>query len=326
MSLAAAPLPSTSNTEAVIATLRDRLGETWPLPGAGNTAERHRRLFALGREDLSLARLAEAHWDAVAILAEAGREPEAGALYGVWAAEIPGKPLRLTDSCVSGAKVFCSGAGLVDRALVTAGGPQPQLLEFDLRAQPECLTIDLSGWKTAAFASTHTGLVTFHNFAVQPSAFIGEPGWYLARPGFWHGACGPAACWAGGAAGLLDYALAQRRSDAHTLAHVGAIYAEVWGLEAALAAAGDQIDRSPQDIRAGHVRALAVRHLVERAGTDTLRRLTRAFGPHPLALDEAVGRRALELDLYLRQCHAERDLEVLGRVLRESNADSAAAH
>ena len=49
--------------------------ELLPLPGKGNTAERHRRLFKIGREDLSLAKLAEGHWDALAILAENGREP-----------------------------------------------------------------------------------------------------------------------------------------------------------------------------------------------------------------------------------------------------------
>ena len=44
-----------------------------PLPGGGRTPERLRRLAETAREDLSLAKLAEAHWDAVAILVEAGR-------------------------------------------------------------------------------------------------------------------------------------------------------------------------------------------------------------------------------------------------------------
>jgi hypothetical protein len=52
------------------------LRETLPSPGAGATPERHRRLFEVGRVDLSLARLAEAHWDAVAILGEDGRQAQ----------------------------------------------------------------------------------------------------------------------------------------------------------------------------------------------------------------------------------------------------------
>jgi hypothetical protein len=83
------------NAEFLATRLRELVVEQLPLPGTGNTAERHFRLMQIGREDLSLAKLAEAHWDAVSILAEAGRPAEPGALYGVWASEIPGKALRL---------------------------------------------------------------------------------------------------------------------------------------------------------------------------------------------------------------------------------------
>jgi hypothetical protein len=106
--------------------------EDLPLPGKGNTAERHRRLMAVGREDLSLAKLAEAHWDAVAILADAGRRPVEGALYAVWASDTPGEGVRVertdTGYLVSGTKMFCSGAGLVDRALITTGADQAGLM------------------------------------------------------------------------------------------------------------------------------------------------------------------------------------------------------
>ena len=54
---------------------------------------------------------------------------------------------------------------------------------------------------------------------------------------------------------------------------------------------------------------------VRRDATD-LRRLARAYGPHPLAFDEAVSMRYQELDLYLRQSHAERDLHTLGELER----------
>ena len=43
-----------------------------PLPGAGATGQRHEALLQLGRMDLSVARIVEAHTDAIAILAEAG--------------------------------------------------------------------------------------------------------------------------------------------------------------------------------------------------------------------------------------------------------------
>jgi hypothetical protein len=37
----------------------------------------------------------------------------------------------------------------------------------------------------------------------------------------------------------------------------------------------------------------------------------RATGPALLAFDEAVSQRFAELTLYIRQCHAERDLQAL---------------
>ena len=60
-----------------------------------------------------------------------------------------------------------------------------------------------------------------------------------------------------------------------------------------------------------------LRHLVEQECTNILRRLPRAYGPYPLAMNEQTARRYQELDLYLRQSHAERDLESLGRGLKE---------
>ena len=307
-------------------TLQDRFNElcseALPLPGAGDTAARHRRLMAVAREDVSLAKLAEAHWDAIAILAEAGRKPVPGARYAVWASEMPGQALSLKPSgatyVLSGTKQFCTGAGFVTHTLLTVEGSR--LVEVDLQANVERLTLDASAWKTQAFAMTNTCAITFDQVDIGADSVIGEANWYVNRPGFWHGACGPAACWAGGAAGLLPFAMRSKRDDAHTLAHLGAMQAAVWEMEACLDAAGREIDEAArervEDPRSAQVRALQVRHVVERAATEMLQRFARTYGPHPLAMDEAMSRRYQETELYLRQCHGERDLEALGRAMR----------
>jgi alkylation response protein AidB-like acyl-CoA dehydrogenase len=311
------------------ARLRASLGEALPLPGGGETAARHRCLMAIGREDLSLARLAEAHWDAVAILAEAGRTPVADALYGVWASEIPNAPLSFDTSgssrSISGKKVFCSGAGLVDHALVTVGEPDHRLIDIDLKASGSSVRFDDSAWKTIAFHEIRTSTASFSATPVSEKDFIGDAGWYLGRTGFWHGACGPAACWAGGAAGLVDWALEQKRDDPHTLAHLGAMQSSVWALESYLDSAGAEIDKQPEDSCAARIRALMLRHLVEQECTNILRRLPRAYGPYPLAMNEQTARRYQELDLYLRQSHAERDLETLGRGLKSCRSEKTSS-
>jgi hypothetical protein len=298
---------------SLIDTLRTTLRSPPPLPGRGKTPERHRFLFDLGRRDLSLARLAEAHWDAVAILAEAGRQPVPDAVYGVWAAEIPGKSLTLTRNLISGIKPFCSGAGLIDRALVTVAQPTHRLIDIDLRN--DNLGFDSSGWHAHAFAETRTSTVTFSDVQISSDDFVGATDFYLNRLGFWHGACGPACCWAGGAGGLVDWAMQQTRNDPHTLAHLGGMHSGLWCLEALLKVAGCEIDEEPADAQAAHVRALTLRQVVEVHATDILRRLPRAYGPHPLAFDESIANRYQELDLYLRQSHAERDLQALGSAL-----------
>ena len=299
----------------LMARLRSSIEDPMPLPGAGQTCVRHRRLMEIGREDLSLARLAEAHWDAVAILAEAGRLPVPNAIYGVWAAEIPGSALRFDagEGTIRGQKMFCSGAELIDRALITVGSPEALLFEIDLNTHARFVRYDATSWKTTAFADTRTSTAYFDAMPASPDDVVGDAGWYLRRPGFWHGACGPAACWAGGAIGLVDYAAQQTREDPHTLAHLGAMRASAWALRAYLDVAGDEIDAALCDAVRARTRALTVRHLVEQACTDILRRLVRAYGPYPLAMDEGVSRRYQELDLYLRQSHAERDLASLGR-------------
>jgi alkylation response protein AidB-like acyl-CoA dehydrogenase len=303
--------------DELIERFRSLAEEEIPLPGGGRTAARHARMMEIGREDLGLARLAEAHWDAVSILAEAGTKARERATYGVWASEIPGQALALRDAkggfSLSGTKRFCSGAGIVDRALVTVREPEELLVDINLRANAIFIEFDESEWVTAAFRETHTATATFHDVAVSPEEIVGGPGWYLNRLGFWRGACGPAACWAGGGEALVDYAMRQERRDPHTLVHLGALHADCWALRACLENAGREIDTNTDTAAQAQVVALTVRHLVEQLCTDILRRLARAYGPHPLAFDEKVSRIYAELDLYLRQSHAERDLELLGK-------------
>jgi len=65
--------------------------------------------------------------------------------------------------------------------------------------------------------------------------------------------------------------------------------------------------------------ALSVRLGVEAACTQTLELVGRALGAGPLCKDPALARLYADLPVYLRQSHAERDQEALGR-LAASNA------
>lgn len=287
-----------------------------PLPGAGLTRQRHAALMEFGRIDLSFARLAEAHTDAVAILAEAGRQLRAQTLYGVWAAEGPGSTVQLSRSSggawrLDGAKKYCSGAPLLGAALVSVRYEDAGAM-LDVPLDIPGLKIDDSAWVTPAFAATRTATVTFDAVELPDDSLIASADWYLRRPGFWHGALGPAACWAGGALGLVDAARALGRRDPHSQAQLGALEANAWALMAVLNQAADEIDADPNDAGGeARARALKARHVIERICTDTLDRFGRATGPQLLAFDSDVARRFGELTLYIRQCHAERDLQAI---------------
>jgi hypothetical protein len=128
---------------------------------------------------------------------------------------------------------------------------------------------------------------------------------------------GVAAVWWGGARGVaraLAGADSRRPLDQHALAHAGAVDASLAAAWAALASAAACFDDDPDDA-AGTARLTAgrARAVVESTANEVVARTGRALGAAPLALDADHGRRVADLGLYLRQSHAERDLEQLGR-------------
>ncbi len=302
---------------------RSLVAEPLPLPGAGGTARRWRALHRWARiGPVSVARLAEGHLDATAILAEA-RAAGAGAgarddpaspssrLYGVWASSGPPDDVRYTPASgtITGVKRFCSGLGIVERALVTAIGPEGEwwLVDVDL-GTGQSLRAEPGPWHTPALADTATGSVRVERHPVKP---VAGPGWYLARPGFWHGAIGPAACWAGAAAGLADRAGELAGDDPFQRAALGELRAWDLACRTLLDAAGDATDAAPADGARARYRALATRHAIERAATAMADRFSQAFGPRPFVADAGTAQRIADLHLYLRQHHGDRELAQL---------------
>ncbi|BAX91486.1 acyl-CoA dehydrogenase [Mycobacterium shigaense] len=292
-----------------------------PLPASGRTQERWQRLVALAEDDIAAARIAEAHVDAVAILHElGGKPPDSGQLWGVWAAESPDAVLTATSVgggafTLNGTKVWCSGAGFCTHALVTArladgerGLFAVSLFDSTVKALP-------STWWNAGMAGSDTRPVQFTN---AQAVAVGDPGDYLARPGFWHGGIGVAACWLGGARRVAEplYRCAGSESaDAYSLAHLGAVDAALAAGEAMLNAAAARVDADPFD-RAHDAELLArrTRAIVEYAAEEAITRTGRALGPGPLCQDGRHAQRVADLSIYIRQSHAERDLAALGRL------------
>jgi alkylation response protein AidB-like acyl-CoA dehydrogenase len=294
-----------------------------PNPGCGRTWERFERLATLGELDLTLGRLAEAHVDAIAILSELGAEsPRPGQLWGVWAAEPPNAKVSATPTSdgtwrLTGRKAWCSGAGIVTHALVTAHASDgARLFAVDLAA-PHVRPAEES-WQGLALTGCDTRSV---DFAGSLAATVGDPGRYVQRPGFWHGAAGVAAVWYGGAVAVaraLMVAAGRRELDPLSLAHLGAIDVALGAARASLMSAAAAFDADPHDhTKRAAVIARQTRGVVEATATEVIDRVGRALGATPLAMDRAHARRVADLALYVRQSHGDHDLADLARRLLE---------
>ena len=293
-----------------IAWLRQRLTSLGriPAPGLGLTVQRLRALADLGAADGSLARLAEGHLDALAILDELGADAApADALRAVWAA----RPEQLrarpdgTGWRLSGRKPWCSGGAAIDRALVTATDPDGAVRLFDVDVAPLRFADD---WSPIGMRASDSRTACM-DVRVEREHQIGPPGAYVDRPGFWHGGIGVAACWHGIARRIgNDLARhAAQRDDPYASAASGGAVASLAAASALLAAAGRQIDEQPADRVAGRRRASVVRVAVQQSSCDVLQRSIVAQGASAISFDVSHGRAVSDLTVYLGQLHHGHD-------------------
>jgi len=330
--------PDLSNAQLVA----QDLGPWVPLPMQGDTLTLWESLASLGAVDLTVARVAEPHLDALAILREArrhgqvreedwqARSPDwsAARLWQVYAAE-GGERLVATETTdgwtLTGVKPWCSLADRATHALVTAwvDNDERGLFAVDLAhanvSPPDDATDQSTQWAARGLDQVRSTPVAFDR---APAVAICQPQWYLTRPGFSWGGTGVAAIWYGASVGLartLRAATERRDPDQVALLHLGAVdtalaRARAVLVEAALVA--DDPDTEPAEAVLVTQRA---RQVVADTAEEVLTRVGHALGPAPQTGDEDHARRVADLTVYLRQHHAERDLarqgeQVLGDV------------
>ena len=292
-------------------------GSALPHPGSGCTAARFAALANWAAKDLSLARLVEGHVDALSILAEAGLEPTAGETYGVWAARMPdGTTARLTADGwqLSGEKPFCSGSTRIDRALVTAECSDGYRL-FDVSVAENVIGVHPGSWPAVGMADSLSETLDFGGPPLPRNSEVGAPNFYLERPGFWFGATGVAACWYGGARGLVEHLVRSLGPDPSELVvvEIGEAFAHVDLMRRAIEQAAVDIDNDPHDVAgAAKRRALVIRHAVHHAAQQVLFHSAAAGGARPLCHDPAQAQRAADLYVYLAQYHGPQDANILG--------------
>jgi len=290
-------------------------GRRLPYPGEGATAQRWAALAAVAEQDLTAARILEAHSDALAILHEAG-VPEPEGTWGVFAAEATNSTLSVREGdpvTLAGVKPWCSLAGYLDNALVTAHVDGDRGLYAVSLKHPSVGVDPPERWVARGLRNVTSAAIHLNR---TPAEAIGAPGWYLRRPGFAWGGMGVAACWYGGARGLYRTLRTRASGSSEILAlHVGVVDVALHAAGTTLAAAAEAVDAGSANGSAGAILALRVRSVVADAAERVVQQVGHALGPAPLAFDERHARRVADLELYVRQHHAERDLARLGSEL-----------
>jgi alkylation response protein AidB-like acyl-CoA dehydrogenase len=303
-------------------------GPRLPRPGHGRTAELWSALATLGAVDLTVARAVEPHLDALTILAEAhgaGQHAPAGATWGVYAAESPTQRLTAVEAgdswVLDGHKAWCSLAGRVSHALVTAwvDDSTRRLFAVDLASHGVRPVPAQGTWVSHGLPEITSCGVDFDEVDGDP---VGDPGWYLTRPGFAWGGVGVAAVWFGGAVAVGRRVLrhvAERAPDQIAHLHVGRLDLALSASREALEAAAGAADSAQDEPASSALEAVRARSVVARTVETGIQVADHAMGPAPLAHDAEHAQRISDLRLYVRQHHAERDVADLGdRVLRST--------
>lgn len=312
-----------------------KAGRAWPRPGEGRTAVLWELLASVAAIDVAAARVLEPHLDAVAILAQSAQEsPDLEAVpegagddaWGVFAAEAPGTRLDARSSgsgtVINGTKRWCSLAGSLDCAVITAHTDDGGRAAFAVSLRHSGVTCDEPEWIARGLREIPSGSVHFEHVPCVP---LGGTGWYHSRPGFAWGGMGVAACWLGGAVGLArDFRRslhagggAGREPDQLALAALGEIDRNLTAALQYLARTAARIDDGTLEDDAGQrtwSEAQRVRGTVAAAVERVLHLVGSNRGPGPLAFDAPYAKRMADLALYVRQHHGARDDAQLGRL------------
>lgn len=270
------------------------LGRAGALIQPPTHAEEWSLVRAVAKADGSVGRLYEGHLNAVERLAAEGIDPEDHWL-GVWGANPApgeGEPARIDGDAITGTKVFCSGAGGLTRALVTAGDT---LAYVDLSHGTE---IDRTWYRAGGMRASESHRVTFHHAQVLATL---QP--LVREPYFSGDAIRTAAAWAGIADAAADTAL-DTTDDlrAHARGRILTAQATIdrWFEHAAT--------REPDQRLSIQLRAA-----VADAGATILGEASRAAGSRPFATGAALDRARRDFELFVLQHRLDPLLVRLGR-------------
>jgi len=293
--------------------------ENIPHPASGmaensrlsNTLIRWQVLAYAASIDLTIAKWFESHLDALSILHEIGYSKVVKGLWAVWAAEGHPDPLRYEQGKAIGHKAWCSGASMVDYALVTYlnSNNQSQLAIIDIHQAG--IEINSSEWQAVGMQATDTATVKFCGVS---ASLVGKENAYLERAGFWHGAAGVAACWYGAAACLASYLTTayQQKPNDYKAMYLGEVGTTLAVTQQYLYYVADLIDTEPSLCHELTIRQL--RAQIEKVARYTVEVVGQALGAAPFCHNAHFAQLSADLPVFIRQSHGAFDLQKIGEL------------
>ena len=277
-------------------------------------------LVDVARVDLCLARLVEGHCDGLRILEQAGCRPRDG-VYGVWASRSVGTGLSASQLDahwqVKGELRFASGVDLIDRALVPGWIDEDTHVLLD--APADLGDADPHSWRTCGMDAARTFSIDVDAELLDADR-VGEPNFYLERPGFVVGGLCVAAVWVGGAHHVLDVVSTSLRSfpsSPHQLRRLGVMEQAVWEASTVLRSTVARLDGLSREEAAREI--AATRTCVVQACEDVLDESSRVVGPAGMSRNARLARVVEDLSIYIRQHHLDSELASLGKYAMTSH-------
>jgi hypothetical protein len=260
-------------------------------------AEEWARVRAVSKADGSVGRIFEGHLNAYERLALEGIDPE-DHLLGVWGADPlahEGEPARIEGDELHGSKVFCSGAGGLDRALVIA---DRKLVYVDL----ERTTVDKGWYRAGGMRASESHKVRFDGARVLHTL---QP--LTTQPYFARDAVRTAACWAGMLDAAVEAALQELASKPGAPDDLRALAA------GNMVTAIETVDRWFERAALDDTVSIQLRRAVETAGATILQEAARATGSRPFATGSRLDRARRDFELFVLQHRLDPLTARLGR-------------
>ena len=297
----------------------------------GDTGTGARLLRRIGRASLPVGRIVEGHANALRLIqlyatsrqrAGFGAIAAQGGLFGVWGAE-GREPVTCTltggeTGVLTGAKMFCSGLGLLSVAVVpvkTDAGPLLLLARVD---DPD--RADASAWTVSGMRATVSGRYDLTGVAAE---VLGRPGDFLREPNFEGGIWRYCALHCGGLEALAEGVRAHLRErgqagqprQAERLARMILLAqtARLW-VEASSGAVERAALLGGEVVTSSVTQVLLAREAVETACMEGIALAERAVGTAAFAASSDVDRIRRDLGFFLRQANLD------GKLMQASDA------